>query len=279
MVKTVLICLSVILLAGCTPAPSAPDAVGTEIAEARAAIQTAASIAVPTDTLAPTLLPKPTEVPTSSPTAAVTQAAAAEDQTHTPTPDQRVIDADPRSFLLKAEDLPGDLGYHLPNEAWMGHHPNSEILSNWGAREGRQYLEATGRVDGWWVVYARGSSLTTGPEEIYHLAAMYRTAQGARLVIGEYSSCRRSPDSGYRIIETSYVLGDGSVVCRWEEIQPDGTNRVEYMLEFTHRNYYHTVSGWGDESEVRLEFLVQVARTLLVNLELAPLSDAVMFEP
>lgn len=252
-----------LLLGACSPANSTPaqDDIQTAIAQTEEAKPTN------TSTLAWTNTPVPTNTPTPEPTF-----------TPSPTPDLRVIDADPYTFLLTKDDLPKDARYYLPNEGWISPHRNSEIISGWGVDEGRDYLAATGRVDGWWVYYDRGTQTVIAPEEVYDNVVMYRDATGAALIMEKYSTCA-DPDSDYANVTFDFKIGDITRACTWREMQSNGENRVWYRIEFTYRNYYHAVGGWGWEDEVTLEYVAGIAQTLFEKLEQAPLSESVTFKP
>jgi hypothetical protein len=261
-----------ILLIGCAPSSTLDaGAVQTAIAETAAANPTASKTPMPTATLEPTATATPTETPEPTSTATPTETA-------TPTPDLRVFDADPHDFLLKVEDLPKEAKYYLPNYTWISPHRNSEIVSGWGVDEGREYLAATGRIDGWWVTYKRGTRTVIAPEEIWDNVILYRSIAGAQLVIQEYSNCT-DRDLGYTMIETDLKIGDLSEICFKKKMQSNGEYRVWYLIEFSYRNILHNIEGWGWQNEVRLEYLAEIAHTLLAKLEAAPLSDQVTFEP
>ena len=180
--------------------------------------------------------------------------------------------------MLKADDLPKDAKYYLPNSGWISPHRNSEVVSGWGVDEGREYLAATGRVDGWVVYYDRGTRTVIAPENMYNNVVLFRTSAGAQLLLTKYGNCVKS-DSKYTLIETDLKIGDLTNACILREMQSSGENRVNLIVEFSYRNFTHAVAGWGWEDEVELEYVASVARTLLAKLEAAPLSDQVTFEP
>lgn len=265
----------VCLLSACsTRTPTLdPGMVQTAIAQTAAANPTTTSTPLPTATATET--PTATATPTVTPTPTAT---ATPTDTPSPTPDLRVIDADPQNFMLKANDLPKEAKYYLPNSSWISPHRNSEIVSGWGVDKGREYLEKTGRVDGWVVTYKRGSNTVIAPEEIYDNPVLFRTAEGARLLLTKYSNCVNS-ESGYTPLKTDLIIGDMTNVCVWHKMQSSGENRVEILVEFSYRNVAHTVGGWGWEKEVEVDYIANVARILLAKLEAAPLSENVTFEP
>jgi len=261
MKKLVSIFILVLVLSACTPESQTPDpgAIETAISLTEAARPTLTPTLVWTNTPVPTFTPTPTTEPS-------------------PTPDLRVIDADPYTFLMTKDDLPKDARYYLPNSGWISPHRNSEIISGWGVEEGREYLAATGRVDGWFVYYDRGTQTVIAPQEMYDNVVMYKTAEGAALIMDKYSTCA-DPDKDYVEQDIDFKIGDMTHVCTWREMQSSGENRMVIRIEFTYRNYYHAVSGWGWEDEVNLEYVEGVARTLLTKLEAAPLSGSVTFKP
>ncbi len=85
--------------------------------------------------------------------------------------------------------------------------------------------------------------------------------------------------SDFRLVESDLLIGDATNVCSFREMQSSGEARVWYRIEFSYRNVYHAVNGWGWEKDVRPEFVENVARTLAARLEKLPLSDKVTFSP
>lgn len=223
-----------------------------------------------------TAQPIPPQAPTQTPTNTIIPA-----DTPTPTPDLRVIDLDPETFLLDVDDLPVEGKYYLPRKSWYSPHRNSEIVSALGAEEGRKYLEETGRVDGWWVIYKRGTKTVNMPEEVNDNPVMSKTTHGAKVILEKYSTCAEAAMDKNDFIELSgnAHIGDDSRWCVLKEMQPNGKNKVWLRLEFIYRNYYHGISGYGWESEVTPEFFEGVANALLDKLKAAPLSDTVTYSP
>lgn len=283
--------LWVLLQTGCGSSTLDPGTVQTAIAQTVAAnptmtptlaptatetpVPTPTSTSTPTETPTPTSTATPTETPTPTLTVTPTETPT---QTPSPTPDLRVIDANPQDFLLQRLDLPADAKYYLPNSSWMSPHRNSEVVSGHGVDEGREYLAATGRVDGWVVYYNRGTRTVIAPEEIFDNVVLFSTAKGAQLLMTKYSNCSEV-GTEYTKVDTDLKIGDMTNVCFRREMQSSGEYKVWYLLEFSYRNYSHTVGGYGFEKEVKIEYIAEIARTLLAKLEAAPLSEKVTFEP
>jgi hypothetical protein len=265
MKKLILFLLLVFLFSACKPISSTPNP--SLIQTAIAQTEKASPSQTPTQENTPSPIPTETALPTITAT-----------QTSTPAPDLRVIDYDPYRYLLVKDDLPKDARYYLPGPGWISPHRNSEVVAGWGVNEGREYLEKTGRVDGWWVWYNRGTQTVIAPEEIYDNVVIYKSIEGAAMVIDQYGNCA-NPKADYVEIDTDLQIGDHSRACIYREMQSNGDNRVWYNLEFTYRNFYHELVGWGWEKDINPEYIWDVAKTLLAKLEAAPLSDTVTFKP
>ena len=270
--KKILFGLLVLFLASCTTVPS-EGAVQTAIAETAAVAQSAI-----TDTPTPTATSAPTETPTPEPTASSTPTptetlTATLTETPTATPDLRVILTESGEFLLGKGDLPVESQYYLPGPGWISPHHNDEILSGWGIEEGRAYLEKTGRIDGWWVYYERGSLAITAPEQIFHNIIQYKTAEGAQLTIADFNDALRNPENGWQFVDEDVDLGDLSLVIINKEIQSNGKYRVWLMLQTSYRNYVSNLAGYGWEDEVRLEFLIEIQQVILNKLAAAELAS------
>ena len=271
--KITLIVILTLFLSACasgTPTTD-PSSVQTAIAQTAAVNPISSSTPLHTETPLPTATPTSTETSTPTSTSNPTE-------TPSPTPDLRVIDADPYTFLLKAEDLPEDAYYYLPNSEWISPHRNYEVISGWGVDEGRAYLAATGRVDGWWVYYERGTNTVIAPEEIYDNPVLFRSTEGAQLLITQYGTCV-DPDKKYKPVQTDLIVGDMANMCMSREMQSSGEYKIRLIIEFSYRNVAHQLAGLGWEKEVKLDYLADVARTLLAKLEAMPLSESVTFEP
>jgi len=255
----------------CTSAPS-QNAIETAIAQTQFATSvykstftsnitpTLVPSLTPTSTLQSTDTPTPTESPTATPT-------------FTPTPDLRIITDTSDKFLLKASDLPSDARYYLPNSSWISPHHNYEIISDWGREGGLEYLEKSGRIDGWWVDYLRGARTVRAPEVVFHNIIQYKTTAGAQLTVLEFNYIASGVDTlEWEYVERDMGIGDVSLSIRSKEMQPNGKYRVWLRVEVAYRNYVSIVMGYGWEDEVSLDYIRNIALVALEKLKSAPLS-------
>ena len=257
--------LFVFLLTGCG---ASEDTIQTAIAETEAARPTEIYTPEPTSTftVTPTLTDTPTVTPSETPTPSDTPT---ETPTFTPTPDIRIISVDPRAFLLEKEDLPEDARYYLPGPDWISPHHNAEIISGWGTKEGLEYLDETGRIDGWVVYYSRGSNTVIAPEEIFHNIIQYKDASGALLTVEKYGIDIR--DDRWKPVIREIDIRGISYAYLYKDLQSNGRYRVWYRVETVYRNYVSIVDGYGWEEEVRYEYVEDIARTAIEKLVNAPL--------
>jgi hypothetical protein len=252
------------LLISCSPSE---NSISTAIAQTQAANPT--NTQIPTNTTKPTLTPTATELPTETPTPTYTSTST---PIPSPTPDLRVIKEPSDKFLLQASDLPPDARYFLPDSSWISPHHNSEIISGWGREAGLEYLERTGRIDGWWVYYARGTRTVRAPEEIFHNIIQYQISDGARLTVREFNNVERG-DSEWAYLEENINLGDLTVSLIRKRMQPNGKYKVDIYIKTAYRNYVSNIAGFGWEDEVTLEYMLNIARIILEKLESAQLSE------
>jgi hypothetical protein len=226
-------------------------------------------ISTPTDTQVPVFTSIPTSLASDTPLPSETPTAI---PSPTPTPDLRVITESADKFLLQDEDLPRAGKYYLAGADWINRHSNTEIISSWGSEEGSEYIENTGRIDGWSVYYSRGTSNVIAPEEIFHNITQYQTFEGAQLTVSDYNYIARG-EAEWELIKEEVDIGDMSIAMTFKEMQSNGKFKVHIYIKTAYRNYVSNVAGSGAEDEVTLDYMISIARIVLDKLETAPLSE------
>lgn len=188
-----------------------------------------------------------------------------------PTPDVRVINASPRSMLPERTDLPTDGKFYLTYESPTR---NSEMISGWGVAEGRDYLAASGRIDGWSIEYTRGTRTAKVPEWIYYNGIIYQTEAGHAATDEQLGRC--NVDDGWVEIPAP----EGMVyLCEWRRTQPNGLDYLRYQVKLKHRNVAVQIRVGGYEGDFELEWLLDQAADQIAVLELIPLSETVTYAP
>lgn len=259
--KKILVLFTLLIFPACSPSEIA---IQTAISQTQTAMPANINTPEPsaTYTFAPT--ETPTFTPTFEPTPTFTNTP-----TLTSTPDLRVITIDSKEFLLTKADLPPDAKYHIPNSLWMTPHHNSEVLSGWGRERGLEYLDKTGRIDGWVLYFRRGVDTVKAPAEIMHNIIQYKSCDGALLTVTEFSAVQENQE--WNLIEDDFPLGDYSRVYKYRRMENTGKYSIFYRIETVYRNYVSIVQSYGLEIEYDFEYVVKIAETALKKLEMAPL--------
>lgn len=248
------LCVSII---SCSPSPRTIEKAIAETQTSFALLSTN----TPTKTETSTLTPTPTETPTPTPT-------------FTPTPDLRVIDGDPIDFLIESSDLPKESQYYIPNELWKSIHLNKEVINGWGEEEGRKYLERTGRVEGYFVYFQRGSIKIIAPEQIFCEVVKYKTAEGALISLKEFNAVTDAKRSKYIYTfanEKFPELGENAIAYYREWTIDSGNKYIHYSIETTFYNFLISCSGYGPKKEVDPQFVANLVTIELNKLRNAPL--------
>jgi hypothetical protein len=228
-------CLIAYLLFACAPLEQATPTTTVPVRPALTFIG-----APPTETQAPTATPLPTS-----------------------TPDLSVITADPEIFLLAPEDLPIVGKYNLP-KGGLSPYRNSEIIQRLGTEKGEAYIQETGRLDGWTVIYERGVRVQTIPQVITDNVSMFQTIEGAQLSIKNDVG---NLSTNYREILLPNTTGDFSRGFSYSR-----NNSVNIVYYFSYKNYVHVLEFSGSENEVTLGFVDEIANKLLEKLVNAQLT-------
>jgi len=192
--------------------------------------------------------------------------------TLSPTPDKRLILVEPKELLLEKADLPPEAMYILPGPEWISPQHNSETISEWGVEKGSKFVEETGRVDGWWVIYLRSNKEVRAPEQIKDSITMYKTIEGAQLAINTFY-INRGLELGYTELDNPIRIGDISYALVYKGMQSNGKYGVEIEIFFSYRNYVHVVGGLGGEDDVTIGYVDEITKILLRKLQAAPLSN------
>ena len=214
----------------------------------------------------PTKTQTPTTTPTLAPTLTLTPSI-----TPSPTPDLRIINDDPQLFLLKANELPLDAKYFLPNSTWTSPHTNAEVVSNWTVKKGQEYIQRTGREMGWWVSYLRGTKNVIAPDEINISAIRFNRHAGAMLLISDYAFSKRYPELGWKIIDKKVTFSDDCNVEEHQQKNSGGDIEVSYKITCIYRNFAVDVTAYGSQSEVTHEFIEDIVKKVIEKLENADL--------
>jgi hypothetical protein len=249
-----------------------------------------------TNTPVYTSTPLPTSTPTAIPTA---------------TPDTRVFDIDPTNLILGKPDLPEELRYYippsreLPNEKPYrvppaGSSPKknlTHVANMWtNQADADVYLNSTGRIYGYEVIYFRkGNPKSNYPAEIWDNVSLFRTSDGAKEAVNIWADRMLFIHQNNKSVkeESGTQVGDASrlITNTFQQYQVDIIGgvayydyryfeiRQEYLLLFSVRNVTHYLYLYGREGQLTSDIAIDIANTLVKNLNTAELSEKVTFEP
>lgn len=262
MKKYLILALVLVLLLACN-LPIGPGA------EKPLPTQQPVIIIVVTGEPAPTDTPQPT--PAFTPTADMTVTTA---PTLAPTADLRIIEGDPQDFLLQVADLPNESQFYLPDETWTSRASNNETLEVWGAERGAEYIARTGRIDGWWVNFIRGSERLKAPEGVYCEVVKYKTADGALLTVKEYNTPKTPFLSDLTWITSNDKfpeLGNQTVTSYSEYSSDSGAPYTGYKVETSYYNFFVGCEGYGPATDVEPDYVAGLVEIIINKMKTANL--------
>lgn len=182
-------------------------------------------------------------------------------------PDPKLIDADPRDFLLKPADLgpvlPCTFDAHLQQKL-----TNDAIIYLMGDQAGAKRVRDTGRLTGWRESFMQARCKNGGPDEINQSVMQFSSVQGAQLNLRRYALSVEHPETWQQQYPTP-DLGDQALVEKRVGFLPGGKQRVTYALSFTYLNIGARIEVSGLTEAVSLELATALAERILEKLEAA----------
>ena len=213
---------------------------------------------------ASTYTPIPTEMPTETPIPS-------------PTPDLRVIEAEPKLFVLLTDDLPDEGNYYISQD--KGNISNEMIVYHFTQQLGSDtaslvetYLEETSRLGGYSQVWTRGSWGFNGPLYIANEIALFKTAHGAQLEVTEYKPLLISMMDGRKPSHDEILIGDETRIYI-DSVVDNGQEADVILVEFSYRNAVIDIGCWGEKGKYTLDDVLAIAENVFVRLQELPLSE------
>jgi len=221
--------------------------------------------------LTPTVIssntPSPTDTPVPTPPNTVTP--------H-PTPDERVIDADPGSMLLALDDLPEDGQFYIFD---MINYRNINLIKARDGDEWKKHIERTGRIDGWIVVFDRGTRDARVPITLSIRVVLYKTNLGPRYFLDERGGPCNHSYYEYTLIDDELGIGDRSFLCLLKAEHPSGEYYIDYWIPIQYKNVNVELHAGGFEDTFDADWLIDIASLQIEKISSLPLSEVVTFQP
>jgi len=257
-VRVILMLLVLIILTSCSPSGSQTTNIvaNSEVAH------------IPlTPTVISSNTPSPTDTPVPTPPNTVTP--------H-PTPDERVIDADPGSMLLALDDLPEDGQFYIFD---MINYRNINLIKARNGEEWKKHIERTGRIDGWIVVFDRGTRDARVPITLSIRVVLYKTNLGPRYSLDERGGPCIHSYYEYTLIDDELGIGDRSFLCLSKVEHPSGKDYIDYWIPILYRNVFVDLHAGGFEDTFDADWLIDIASLQIEKISSLPLSEVVTFQP
>jgi hypothetical protein len=165
----------------------------------------------------------------------------------------------PQDLMLEAEDMPGD---YIIIEDLSGQKPNSDLIMDSDEPEARdQYLEATGRIDGWEHRFVLVETTQELPGFILNQVVTYETIEGARIALAWPATENRE------VVDMDRKIGDMMIFSQTTFTAPDESIWMDYRVEFVHNNILGAISTYAPEDIATPVFALDLADRLLENFQ------------
>lgn len=174
-------------------------------------------------------------------------------------------------YVLQPTDL--SVSYYLP-AGETGRLSNKEVIGKLGELEGKRYVAATGRVDGWETRLKRTSGGIIAPAGYYSTIDVFETNDGASLALSPqwfwaYTDPQRAPTEW---LKDGCDLGHECLL--WVNDKFDPATRLTtltYHVAFRYHNVVVWVSGHGLDVDISQDDVLDAAQAVLLRLSQQPL--------
>jgi len=253
--------IAILVLTACTPSESQVAQSATETISPKPSHTSQ----VPTETFSPSL----------TPTATITL---------TPTPDLRVIDADPAEMLLTLEDFgdnvvyfsigPGSIPFRVPASR------NWELKRDYGESVSTVYIESSGRIDGKIILLQTASTSTDMPEFVISQAVIFQSDTGPQV---DRSEVQQVTSCNPEFMETKTIdIGITATYC-YSPVNIGGVSSVDmyeyYNIFGSYKNIIFGVTAFGRENSFSEKAVFDLAEMMLEKIYKMPLADQVTYQP
>ncbi len=167
------------------------------------------------------------------------------------------------TFVLR----PADMEYAYNIDAGSDHRQtNAQFISEFGAGYGKQFVQATGRQDGWNVAMQRVGLYDFTPQYIQSRVEIYSDASGASTALSDewfwaYNVESLTPD---QVLDKSCSVGNDCISYMTSEAKAGaGAISERYDVVTRYKNVVIWVYAKGQQGEVSEDLVLQYAQTML----------------
>jgi hypothetical protein len=174
-----------------------------------------------------------------------------------------INDAKPKlkEFILRPEDLPND--YRVPSGGERRFN-NEGLINQIGELEAKEYIVATGRVDGWRIELERVNKEDIAPGRFESEVELFETNEGARTALTpEWFKAYQEDYVESTWIEDGCDIGDKCIFYYHEKYDDAaGLTTVTYEVAFVHRNLLVWILARGLDVDMSQDYVLDVAQSV-----------------
>ncbi len=179
------------------------------------------------------------------------------------------------SYVLRPEDLPDQYKITADSEQ---HLTNLRVINTVGEVNGKRYMAATFRLDGWSLELERVKKEDLIPYTIYSQIEVFETAEGAQVAFGEdWLPVYQEPEDETKTpnwIEDGCDFGDACIMYYYEKLDPaTELTTLQYEVTFVYKNTLVQVMGRGLDFDMKPDYIVNAAEILFEKIDTASLAE------
>ncbi|MEJ2758592.1 MAG: hypothetical protein P8046_08950 [Anaerolineales bacterium] len=173
-------------------------------------------------------------------------------------------------FIVQMDDFvlrPADMEYAYNVDAGSDHREtNALFVSEFGTGYGKQFIQATGREDGWNIAMQRAGLYDFTPQYVQTRVSIYNDASGASTALSDewlwaYNVESLTPD---QVLDKSCSVGSDCISYMTSEAKAGaGAITERYDVVTRYKNVVIWVYASGQQGEVSEDVVLQYAQTML----------------
>ena len=175
-------------------------------------------------------------------------------------------------YVLRPEDMPDP--YKIIEDGEQ-HITNLRVVNDAGEVEGKRYLAATKRVDGWSLELERRNKEDLVPATVYSYIQVFETAEGAQTAFGpDWFPAYTDEEHQANWIEDGCDIGDACVLYYYERLEPTTELTIlQYEVAFVYKNTLSLVMGRGLDFDMDPDYLLNAAGIMFEKIDTAPMAE------
>lgn len=175
-------------------------------------------------------------------------------------------------YVLRADDMPHQYRLVVDGEQ---HLTNRKVINTVGEVEGKRYLAASSRLDGWSLELERVKKEDLIPYTLISQIEVFETVDGAQTAFGtDWFHAYTDEDREPNWIEEGCDIGDACVIYYYEKLEPTTElTTLQYEVAFVYKNVLAQVMGRGLDFDMKPEYVVESAESQFEKIDTAPMVE------